>query len=120
MLDDEQIHDYNLWWAREGWELDDPHLRRLRERPMRLPAPQIEDIDLSRAAVHILRGPRQVGKSTDLKLLVRRALEAGVPARQIVYLSLDLFEDQPAAELVATVSRALELAGRRPAGPRLI
>jgi AAA domain len=87
---------------------------------VRLPAPQIEDVDLSRAVVHILRGPRQVGKSTDLKLLVRRALEAGVPARQIVYLSLDLFEDQPAAELVATVSRALELARRRPVGPRLI
>jgi predicted AAA+ superfamily ATPase len=120
MLDDEQIHNYNPWWGREGWELEDPHLRRLRARPVRLPAPQIEEVDLSRAAVHILRGPRQVGKSTDLKLLVRRALAAGVPARRIVYLSLDLFEDQPASELVATVSRALELAGRRLDGPRLI
>jgi uncharacterized protein len=120
MLDDEQIHNYNPWWGRERWELEDPHLRRLRARPVRLPTPQIEDVDLSRAAVHVLRGPRQVGKSTDLKLLVCRALEAGVPARQIVYLSLDLFEDQPAAGLVATVSRALELAGREPVGPRLI
>jgi uncharacterized protein len=120
MLGDEQINEYNLWWGREGWEFDDPHLRRLHGRPVRLPAPQIEDIDLARAAVHILRGPRQVGKSTDLKLLVRRALKSGVPARQIVYLSLDLFENQPAAELVAAVSRALELARHRPVGPRLI
>ncbi|MGH2834659.1 MAG: ATP-binding protein [Solirubrobacteraceae bacterium] len=120
LLNDEQIHRYNPWWAREGWEFDDPHLRRLGARPVRLPAPQIEQIDLTRAAVHILRGPRQVGKSTDLKLLVRRALDAGVAARQIVYLSLDLSEDQPAAELVASVSRALELAGGAPRDPRLI
>ncbi len=120
MLDDEQIYRYNPWWEREGWELDDPHLRRLRVRSVRLPAPQVEDVDLSAPAVHILRGPRQVGKSTDLKLLVGRALRVGVPARQIVYLSLDLLEDQPASELVATISRALELAGRRWDGPRLI
>jgi predicted AAA+ superfamily ATPase len=120
MLTDEQIQDYNPWWGRGGWWHEDPHLRRLLARPVRLPAPQIEEVDLSRAAVHILRGPRQVGKSTDLKLLVRRALEAGVPARQILYLSLDLFENQPATALVATVSRALELAALRPSSPRLI
>ena len=87
---------------------------------MRLPAPQVDEIDLAQAAIHILRGPRQVGKSTDLKLLVRRALGAGMSARQIVYLSLDLLEDQPAEELVATVSRALELARSPQPGPRLV
>ncbi len=117
---DAQINLYNPWWAREGWEAEDPHLRRLRMRPVRLPAPQVEELDLSRPAIHILRGPRQVGKSTDLKLLVRRALDAGVAPRRIVYLSLDLMEDQPASELVATVARALELARSRADGPRLI
>jgi predicted AAA+ superfamily ATPase len=120
MLSDEDVYRYNPWWAREGWELDDPHLRRLRARSVRLPAPQVEEVDLSVAAIHILRGPRQVGKSTDLKLLVSRALRAGIPARRIVYLSLDLLEDQSAADLVATISGALELAGRRWQGPRLI
>jgi uncharacterized protein len=120
MLTDEEIHRYNLWWEREGWEREDSHLRRLRARSIRLPAPQVEAIDLSLAAIHILRGPRQVGKSTDLKLLVARALDAGMEARRIVYLSLDLLEDQSASELVATISRALELAGRRWEGPRLI
>ena len=120
MLADEQIHRYNPWWAREGWEADDPHLRRLRSRSVRLPAPQVEEVDLARAAVHILRGPRQVGKSTDLKLLVSRALREGIAPRGVVYLSLDLLEDQPPAELVATVGRALELAGAMGEGPRLI
>lgn len=120
MLADERIYRYNPWWGRTGWEADDPHLRRLRARPVRLPAPQVDEVDLARAAVHVLRGPRQVGKSTDLKLLASRALREGVAPRAVVYLSLDLLEDQPAAELVATVSRALELAGGRQEGTRLI
>ncbi|HUB37152.1 MAG TPA: ATP-binding protein [Solirubrobacteraceae bacterium] len=77
---------------------------------MRLPAPQVDDLDLGGAGVHILRGPRQVGKSTDLKLLVSRALREGGPARDVVYLSFDLLEDRPAGELVRSVGRALELA----------
>lgn len=111
MLADERIYRYNPWWGRSGWEADDPHLRRLRVRPVRLPAPQVDEVDLTRAAVHVLRGPRQVGKSTDLKLLVSRALREGVAPRMVVYLSLDLLENRPAAELVTTVERALELAG---------
>lgn len=49
--------------------------------------------------------------STDLKLLARRALKSGVSSRSVVYLSLDLLEDQPAAALVESVHRALELVG---------
>lgn len=85
---------------------------------MRLPSPQVEEIDLALSAVHILRGPRQVGKSTDLKLLVRRALEAGADPRDVVYLSLDVLEGLPPAALVESVNRALELAGGEE--PRLV
>ncbi|MHB1808222.1 MAG: ATP-binding protein [Solirubrobacteraceae bacterium] len=120
MLSDDDIFRYNPWWIHEGWESDDLHLRRLRARATQLPSPQVEQVDLERPAVHILRGPRQVGKSTDLKLLVRRARRAGVASRRIVYLSLDLLEDRPAAVLVATVGRALELAGVEAVPPRLI
>jgi hypothetical protein len=90
-----------------GWEADDLHLRRLEASPVRLAAPQVAEIDLGTPAVHVLRGPRQAGKSTDLKLLARRALEAGVEPRQVVYLSLDLLEDQPPAALATAPGRAL-------------
>ena len=118
MLHDDQIYRLNRWWATAGWEADDPHLRRLEASPVRLPAPQVEEIDLARPGVHVLRGPRQVGKSTDLKLLVRRALAAGGRPRGIVYLSLDALEDQPLTALVDSVIRALELGGASP--PRLV
>jgi predicted AAA+ superfamily ATPase len=111
MLSDEHIIRSNPWWSRGGWEETDAHLVRLEAQPTRLPAPQVDEIDLRRPAVHVLRGPRQVGKSTDLKLLVRRALDSGFTARRIVYLSLDLLEDQPASALVDSVDRAFDLAG---------
>jgi hypothetical protein len=118
MLSDEQILRLNRWWVDDGWEGDDPHLRRLREGAVVLPTPQVEEIDLAAPGVHVLRGPRQVGKSTDLKLLVRRALAAEFEPGRIVYLSLDLLEGQPPAALVETVIRALEQA--REGAPRLI
>ena len=119
-MEDAQINLYNPWWSNEGWEAEDPNLRRLRAQAVQLPAPQVEELDLSRPAIHILRGPRQVGKFTDLKLLVKRALQSGFTARQIVYLSLDLMENQPAAALVSAIARALELARSEPNRPRLI
>ncbi len=120
LLSDDDILRYNPWWSGEGWRLDDPHLRRLREQTLRLPSPHVEEIDLTRAAVHVLRGPRQVGKSTDLKLLLERARDAGMPARQMVYLPLDRLQERPPSELVDTVARALRLAGSGDAHPRLL
>jgi uncharacterized protein len=118
MLSDLQILRLNPWWRTAGWESDDPHLRRLAESPVRFDAPQVEAIDLGAAGVHVLRGPRQVGKSTDLKLLVRRAIDGGMKAGDIVYLALDVLEGQPLPAVVESVNRALELAGG--GGPRLI
>lgn len=111
MLSDEQIIRQNPWWSRAAWEEDDPHIRRLKAQPARLPSPQVDEIDLRRPAVHILRGPRQVGKSTDLKLLASRALGRGFAARRVVYLSLDLLEGQPPSSLLDAVTRAFDLAG---------
>lgn len=119
MLSDQQIVRYNPWWTRADWPDIDPHLRRLGAQPVRLPSPEIDEIDLGLPAVHVLRGPRQVGKSTDLKLLVRRALDRGFAGRDVVYLSLDLLEDQPPSALVETVDRAIELAGSQH-HPRLL
>lgn len=119
MLSDLQIARFNDWWTAPGWEADDVHLRRLAASPVHLATPQVDEIDLTTPAVHVLRGPRQAGKSTDLKLLVRRALSGGVEPRRVVYLSLDLLEGQPPSALVETVNRAFELAGWR-GTPRVV
>jgi hypothetical protein len=111
-LSDAEILRQNRWWSEPEWQATDPHLRELRRQPRRLPAPAIDEIDLSEAAIHTLRGPRQVGKSTALKLLAERALTKRTGER-VVYLALDLLEDRPLAELATTIVRAKELAGPR-------
>jgi len=80
---------------------------------MRFPTELVAELDLDMPGIHVLRGPRQVGKSTDLKLLIDRALDEGHDARSVIYLTLDLIEDQPHAELAAAIKRAKTL-GRSP------
>jgi predicted AAA+ superfamily ATPase len=117
-LSEEEIFAQNPWWSSPAWRALDPHLSLLEAQPLRLAADFVTGLDLGDPGIHILRGPRQVGKSTDLKLLVERAFAANFDARSIVYLALDLLEGQHLAELAATVRRAKELAN--PPGPCLI
>lgn len=87
--------------------------------PVQLSADYLARIDLQTPAIHILRGPRQVGKSTGLKLLVKRALSDGIEPTAITYLTLDLFEGHRPEVLVEAL---LELANRseRSVGRRIL
>lgn len=109
-LADEEIIAQNPWWGTPTWGVGDRQLARLAKQPVRLSTRLVEEIDFVKPGVHILRGPRQVGKTTDLKLLVQRALGEGRHPRSIVYLTLDLIEDQPHAELARTIARAKRIA----------
>ncbi|HUN79581.1 MAG TPA: ATP-binding protein [Solirubrobacteraceae bacterium] len=117
-LSNDQIIAQNPWWGDPSWRVRDRQLTRLAAQPMRLPARPVDAIELRRAGIHVLRGPRQVGKSTDLKLLVERALAEGYPPRAVVYLTLDLIEGEQHAALADAVVRAKALA--RHAGPSLV
>ncbi len=121
-LSDAQILRQNPWWSGRGgsWQAADPHLALLSAQPVRLAASFVAEIDLRAPGIHTLRGPRQVGKSTDLKLLVERALESGMDSRSIVYLALDLLEGLHLSELAASVERALDLAERHAPGLLLL
>ena len=111
----------NPWWSDpEHWQVNDPHLRRLAEQPARLPSEAVNSIPLDRAAIHVLRGPRQVGKSTDLKLLVDLALREGFTPRRVRYLSLDLLQGAPPAAVVETLSALQRVSGTEQPGLLLL
>jgi len=109
--DDARITSFNPWWFRQDWPSVDPHLRRLGAHPITFPSPLVDQLDLTSPGLHTLRGPRQVGKSTGLKLLVSRALKEGYTPRHVVYLAFDLLEGQPVTAVARFVERAKELAG---------
>jgi predicted AAA+ superfamily ATPase len=115
-LNEEQIFAQNPWWSERGWSAEDRQLELLASQPVRLPAELVGALDLQKAGIHVLRGPRQVGKTTDLKLLVQRALAEGHDPRSIIYLTLDLIEGEPHAELAIAITRAKALARHSGAG----
>ena len=108
----------NPWWADPTWAAHDPHLTAI-PAAVTLPDPTfVSGIALGDRSVHVVRGPRQVGKSTGLKRLVERALADGAAPSQVVYLSLDLLEGASIAAFATAVRRAKELAASD--GPSLI
>jgi len=109
-LSDALLIEQNPWWSQpDAWEGRDPHLRRLAAQPVELPPLVAARIPLAEPAVHVVRGPRQVGKSTELKLLARRALAGGRPATDVLYVTLDLLAGEASGSVVDTVRRAKEL-----------
>lgn len=112
-LSDAMIGRLNPWWTDRHWAERDPHLEELAAHAVILPEPAfVKGLALGDRSTHVVRGPRQVGKSTGLKLLVQRLVdEGGIDPRRVVYLNLDLLEDQPIEGLANTLIRSKDLAG---------
>jgi hypothetical protein len=94
-----QLYRLNPWWEGE-WRLDDVVPRpTVLERLARL---------LGTKPIVLLTGLRRVGKTTLMKLLVRRCIENGLfKPREVLYISLDdyVVGSKPIADLVDTFRR---------------
>jgi uncharacterized protein len=72
------------FWEKEGWQADDRHLLGLRQAPFQ----RHFDIQALGPGLWIMRGPRQVGKSSWMKTLLAQA-----PPTQSFYLSCEGLDD---------------------------
>ena len=109
----ERIYEQNPWWESPTGIETDPHLAAVAAQPFQRPLPLLETLRTDESIVYTLRGPRQVGKTTALKLLVRSFLEAGVSPTNITYYSLDLERDPEAIVEIVRRSREIGTPGRR-------
>lgn len=82
------MDDQNPWWSGDP----DPHLEIWEGSPLRWEHPILNDIDIRPYSLNFIIGPRQVGKTTMLKLLVRKELKRRDP-RSIFYYSCDELTD---------------------------
>ena len=102
------------WWRKpRGWELDDPDLRSIRESRLDYEPAVLKDVVPD--GLYVLRGPRRVGKSVEVKRAVTRLIDGGVQPRQIIHYACD--------GLTARELRQVERVGRDQAtagveGPR--
>ena len=87
-MPEQSLESFNPWW-KEGYDIgDDPDIKAWTKSHVRREVGKdysFKDGDL----IYSLRGPRRVGKTTLLKLEVKRLL-ASVPRWNIMYYSFDL------------------------------
>jgi len=96
------------WRAREGWEADDPDLRAAGLLPLSYEPEPLADVHAP--GLYVLRGPRRVGKSLELKRAISRLLARGVDPKTVFYCSCDGLSRQDLRRLVAqghSVTRTL-------------
>ncbi len=96
------------WRARANWEADDPDLRAAGRLSLDYEPEPLADI--SAPGLYVLRGPRRVGKSLELKRAVVRLLTDGANPRTVFYCACDGLSKQDLRRLVAqghSVTRTL-------------
>ncbi len=89
----EMLRENNPWWLDPGAIEEDPYIREAEASPLQWRPAILGEFSLGEPLVYTLRGPRQVGKTTLVKLLIRRLLHEGPAPHRILYLSLDLISD---------------------------
>ncbi|MDO8187076.1 AAA family ATPase [Conexibacter sp. JD483] len=77
----------NPWWRDPDWARDDRDLRRLAAAPLDYDPAPLANVEPD--GLYVLRGPRRVGKSVELKREIARLLAAGVEPRRIVHFACD-------------------------------
>ncbi len=88
------LQQHNPWWFREELILDDEKIVDFERESYQYIPPVMAEYPEDMDAILTLRGPRQIGKSTSMKLLIRRLLlEFKVPKKHVFYFSLDRIED---------------------------
>jgi predicted AAA+ superfamily ATPase len=78
----------NRWWRDpQTWAEGDPDLRRLRDAPLDYAPEPLGGI--APDGLYVLRGPRRVGKSVEVKRAIERLIAGGVQPRQVIHCSCE-------------------------------
>jgi hypothetical protein len=103
-----ELMDQNPWWRNPKAILKDKYIIALDKSKVQWDPRLKYEFDLNIDAIYTLRGPRQVGKTTLIKDMIRHLIKSQVPPRNIFYYTCDLI-DNPKA-LVETISSYLTFA----------
>jgi len=85
-----QIINQNPWWRDKSLISHDPKIRELESQSLRWRPEMLSEFDLAVSGIYTLRGPRQIGKTTTVKLLIRDLLlDDTIAKEQVMYYSCD-------------------------------
>ncbi len=105
-MEPEDLERRNPWWRRVEAIEEDFHVVEFESHEPKWDPDVRRSLHFEQDRVFTLRGPRQVGKTTLLKLLLRDVLGSDAHPRSALYLSCDLFQDP--GEIVSAVDAYLE------------
>ena len=87
---EERLLFHNPWWS-DAARIDlDKSVKAVENSSIKWSQEKVVRFDLEKDAVYTLRGPRQVGKTTLIKNMIRGLLKSGTKPQSIFYYSLDL------------------------------
>lgn len=80
----------NPWWRARSLIEEDEKIRELGTLKYQYNFPELELLNLKLSGIYTIRGPRQIGKSTAIKQIIKKLLiEAGVEPLSVFYLSCE-------------------------------
>ena len=102
----------NLWWHRnEDWAKDDYNLKQVSEAPFAYRSGVLDD--LVAGGLYILRGPRRVGKSVEVKQAIEKMIRDGVNPQAVTHISVEDWHKDDLIELVDIARQMNPMDGRR-------
>ena len=99
------LTEQSPWRADDRWERDDPDIRAATQLPLAYEPNALADV--RPPGLYVLRGPRRVGKSLELKRAIGRLLRRGIESRTVFYCSCDGLSAQDLRRLIATGHNAV-------------
>ncbi len=83
----------NPWWRGKEYIKEDKHIKDLEEKKYKWEPELFKKIELIPDNIFSLRGPRQVGKTTLIKLLINKLLDKGINEKAIFFWNCDELVD---------------------------
>ncbi|MDQ7825454.1 MAG: ATP-binding protein [Candidatus Eremiobacteraeota bacterium] len=80
----------NPWWVKKEALLGDFYIREFEEASLKWYPAYIGSVNTEEDAVHVVFGPRQVGKTTSFRLMMRALIESrGIAPRRVLYFNCE-------------------------------
>ena len=97
------------WWNDKAWHSNDKNLKAVKSSNLNfryLP----DNVKIKPSSIDIIRGPRQIGKTTEIKLLIRNLIDKKTNPKSIGYFSCDIIsKPKDLFEVLKSFYRHLEI-----------
>lgn len=102
----------NRWWRDpRGWPARDPDLQDAGDAPFRFQAGVLSN--LAPGGLYVLRGPRRVGKTVEVKFAIMDLIAGGMEPRRIVHMAVDGLHSRDLGLLIDAAGALMPEGARR-------